>query len=136
MQLSNGSPLQARVYAQKNESGIWTIVDSIAKTEIFSFGSIFSGVCEELDKELSKLNPQFADESYKMVYNTTSTLCSYLEYYMIGIGSLTFDFIVGKTGRPFILQIGGFEQNFHSNALRDVCYNNAIRYMVFINKSS
>jgi len=135
MLLSNGIPLQARVYAQKNESGHWTIAGSAAKTEIFSFGSLFGDMCEELDAALSRLNPLFADESYKRIYDITSTLCSYLEYYLIGIGSLTFDFIIDKGGQPFVLQVRGFEQSFHSNALRDVCYYNAIKYMTFIEKS-
>jgi len=134
MLLSNGIPLQARVYAQKNENGQWTVAGSVAKTEIFSFGSLFGDVCEELDAALFRLNPLFADESCKTVYDITSTLCSYLEYYLIGIGSLTFDFIIDKAGRPFVLQVRGFEQSFHANALGNVCYHNAIKYMTFIEK--
>ena len=132
MLLSNGIPLQVRVYAQKNESGIWTIAGSAAKTEIFSFGSIFSDTYEELDSALCRLNPLFADESCKRVYDIAINLCSYLEYYLVGIGSLTFDFIVDKAGYPFVLQVSGFEQSFHSDAISDACYNNAIKYMTFI----
>ena len=129
MLLSNGIPLQARVYAQKNGNGVWTIAGSAAKTEIFSFGSIFCDMYEELDSALGRLNPLFADECYKRVYELTANLCCYLEYYLIGIGSLTFDFVVDKTGYPFVLQVRGFEQNFQSNAVRDACYDNALKYM-------
>jgi len=135
MLLSNGIPLQARVYAQKNESGFWTISGSAAKTDVFSFGSIYGDMCEGLDTALSRLNPLLADESYKGVYDITSNLCSYLEYYLISIGSLTFDFIISKTGQPFVLQVRGFEQSFHAKALMDICYNNAVKYMAFIEKS-
>lgn len=123
-------PFEVRVYLQKNSIGGWEVVDSVAKAETFSFGSAYAGTTEDFAKILCTLLPDNAGEVFKKIYQLATILCSYLEYYVMNMGTFFIDFILDCNGTAFVIYIGGVEQKFCSEKLKTIYYHNMFQYMV------
>ena len=104
-------PLEARVYAQKGASGYWSVTALVAKLECFSASSIYAGSCAPLSSVLTELLLENSGKAIAKLIEYTINSCIYLDHYLSDLGNLTFDFILDQSGKPYLMYIGGSEQN-------------------------
>jgi hypothetical protein len=104
-------PLEARVYVQKNSMGHWEVTELIAKSELFSKGSIYHHMSEQLQKVLLDLLPNETNKLIKKLINYSVESCTYLDYYIPDLGSCKLDFVFSKNADPLLMFVGGWEHN-------------------------
>lgn len=163
--LWNNRPVEVRVYMHKNEKGVWSILGSLAKTDIFPACYNINELSEKLSSEilpsgelaseelpleilpsgeLANVLPRLisknsVDDIKRKILNNAIIVCCYLEYYVADMGSLCFDYVIDYSGNPFLINIGGFEQSYGidrcSDKLKKDCCENAIKYMLYLHNS-
>lgn len=133
----NESPLEARVYIQKDITGKWNVTDIIAKNEIFFKDSIYEDTADDLRKVLLDCAPDEVDDIIQSLTNYSKNTCVYLDYYFSQLGSCTLDFIIDKRGMPYLIYFGGWDQKDYLFRLNekdswDKYINNTINYLIYL----
>jgi hypothetical protein len=135
----NDSPLEGRVYIQKDISGKWNVTDIIAKNEIFFKDSMFKDTTDDLRKALLDSCPDEdeVEETIEHLANYSKNTCVYLDYYFSQLGSCTLDFIIDKRGMPYLIHFGGWDQKDYLFRLNDnnswgKYISNSIDYLIFL----
>ncbi|EEG78872.1 YheC/YheD family protein [Dethiobacter alkaliphilus] len=131
----NYSPLEIRGYVQKNINGQWELLDLIAKKEIFAKDSIYDGSTGELAEILLEIFPDQLSNLKKKIHDAAIDASLILDFYIPNIGSCYFDFIVDLDANPYLLRVGGAEQeNFlyeHSLTWHKYILNIGL-YLIFL----
>ena len=105
------SPLEARVYVQKDGRGSWKTQHMLAKKQIFSTHSIFDKVSDDLFSILVDIRSDITETTISKLSTNAVDVCVILDYFMSNLGSVYMDYVIGGDGSPYILRIGGVEQN-------------------------
>ncbi len=106
----DGSPLEIRGYLQKNESGKWIVHHFLAKKDMFTKDSIFDTACEELKNVLVDVLPKEMTTTMNIMAHYLLDIGIILDYYIPNLASCYVDFIVDEEGSPYVVQIGGVDQ--------------------------
>lgn len=127
-------PLEARIYLQKGSDGEWSITTMTAKRGLFSrdtfydtkINNIFNGLTSDQNKEIEQ---RLADVSLR--------IGKFLDFHIPLLGSCTIDYIFDKNYCPYLVYVGGFEQNqdlFLSMDLAEQLnlLNKAFCYLLFL----
>jgi hypothetical protein len=101
-------PLEARVHLQKNRNGEWSASKVIAKCGIFSRDVIFE---TNLNRIVNKLFSHEKKPIEETLVNTSLKIGRFLDFYIPFLGSCTLDYIFAKNCCPYLIYVGGFEQN-------------------------
>jgi hypothetical protein len=135
--LWNGAPLEARVYVQKGISGIWGVTEMIAKNEIFLKNSIYKDTVDELERTLLNVIPNRVGAIMEKLEILSLNICTYMDYYLLNLGSCTVDFIIDEEGTPFIIGFGGWDQKnylfkLNGKHLWDKYIANSVEYLLYL----
>jgi hypothetical protein len=130
----NRLPLEVRVYVQKNEKGHWLPTSAIAKNEIFSCGSIYQDIVDDLNYALYEEAPKKADVILESISRLSVMLCSYLDYYILDMATVMIDFVISDSGSPYFIMFDGCEQRFDkmNDENESMYYFNIFNYMLYV----
>ena len=133
----NHSPLELRVYVQKGLTGRWSVVEIIAKKSLLSKKSLTNMICDALPEVLIELFPDKLGAIKALLHDTALDISILLNYYIPNMGSCFIDFILDDQGRPYVINIGGFEQedylyDFNEGRAWKKYIKNAGQYLVYL----
>ncbi len=127
-------PLEARVYLQKGAGGEWSNITISAKSCIFSrdnfYGTKINNILNGfITNEIKDIEQKLADISLR--------ICRFFDFYIPFLGSCTIDYIFDEDHCPYLVYVGGFEQNQYLYLSMDptVQYkllNKAFHYLLFL----
>ncbi|SDK73080.1 YheC/YheD family protein [Natronincola ferrireducens] len=134
------TPLETRVYVQKNKNGNWEVTEMLAKCQWFYEDSIYQDVSYQLDEVLSMLIPQKSKEVENNLKEDALNISSYLEFYLNNIGSCILDFIITEEGHNHLIYFGGWEDKDFMLKLENKSswgryFKNAIDYLIHLRNS-
>jgi alpha-glucuronidase len=133
------SPLEIRAYVQKGKSAQWHVLDIIGKREIFSKGSIYDKHSETLTTIWNKTSFGDAVDVIGKLTHAALRVSELLDYYMPNLGCCCIDFMISTEGDPYLIGVGGFEQNDYLYQLDNksswITYiHNIFLYLLFLKK--
>ncbi len=134
------TPLEIRVYLQKNGDGKWSVTDMIGKSEILAKESNLKHVAEKLEWTLDEISIQKKEKVIKDLTNVSTECCSLMDYYIPNIGTVTLDFLVDQDYKPYLFYVKGWETRsyLYSASMIDwkAYLSNAFHYLVYLYKNN
>jgi hypothetical protein len=129
----NGFPAEYRVYVQRNNVGKWIVTSTLVKNEFFTKNSIYNHQSKQIYDAFSNVDQSIINKIKNKTSNATSIFTEYLDYFIPNVGSYYFDFLLDKTGHPYLVYVGGFEHSKYlsrsNNEKWDFYLNNIIAYL-------
>jgi hypothetical protein len=127
-------PLEARIYLQKGASGEWSITTMTAKRGIFSRSACYDG---KINNVLSDLCSNEIKEIEQTLADISLRVGRFLDFHIPFLGSCTIDYIFDENRCPYLVYVGGFEQNQYLYSHMDSeaqcsLLNKAFRYLLFL----
>ena len=83
----------------------------ISKHELFTSADTGAMQTQHLVQTFEELIPQQKQESIDRLRDLSLRICSHFDFFIPNLGSLTFDLFFDRQGKPYLISMGGFEQN-------------------------
>ncbi|QOR67632.1 hypothetical protein IM538_05685 [Cytobacillus suaedae] len=130
------TPLEIRVYLQRNKDGEWTVTEMVGKSEFLAKKSQNKHIAENLQWTLGELEIEHPESTIKELTELSLSCCSLLDYYIPNLGTCTLDFILDQERRPYLLFVKGWETRsylYSSSKLDWKTYlSNAFQYLYYL----
>lgn len=131
-----GSPLEIRVYLQKNGNGKWSVTDMVGKSEILAKESNLKHVAEKLEWTLEDISIQKKEKVIEDLTNASVKCCSLMDYYIPNIGTVTLDFLLDQDYKPYLFYVKGWETRSYLYTASMIDWkaylSNAFHYLVYL----
>lgn len=101
-------PLEARVYLQKGASGEWSIIAMRAKSSLFSRDTFDYTKINDMLNGLS--SNEYKDIEQRLT-DISLQIVRFLDFHIPCLGSCSIDYIFDENHCPYLVYMGGFEQN-------------------------
>ncbi len=129
-------PLEARVCLQKGMDGEWAVAAMAAKRGIFSESTYYDTPLNWILKgrfsnETGEIGQRLADISLR--------IGGFLDFHIPVLGSCTLDYIFDGNGCPYLVHVGGFEQDpyfFRHSKIRMELLDRAFHYLLFLRNNN
>ncbi|MBE4909425.1 hypothetical protein IMZ08_15340 [Bacillus luteolus] len=133
------TPLEIRVYVQKNGDGKWSVTDMVGKSEILAKESNVKHIAEKLEWTLQEVSIQKPDNVLQDLTNLSVECCSLMDYYIPNLGTATLDFLVDQDCKPYLLYVKGWETRSYLYTASMIDWkaylSNAFHYMYYLNNN-
>lgn len=103
------SPLEARVFVQKDNENKWQVTEKIAKSELLYPGRRSQHTATKLHTALIKRVPNNLSQILERLEHHSINNSAYLDYYLPDVGSLMFDYLIDAQGNPRLIYVGGWD---------------------------
>jgi hypothetical protein len=133
-----GSPMEARVYLQKNVTGEWSILKITVKKDIFSRNALYE---ISINSIINKLLSNEIKDTEKVLSSISLGICSFLDFHIPCLGSCTLDYIFDETQHPYLVYFGGFDQDSYlirqmGTKEQYMLLNNVFQYLLFLSEKN
>lgn len=133
------TPLELRIYLQKNKDGEWSITDMVGKSEFLSKKATIKHVAENLHWTFQELAINNPEKVLQELSDLSLDCCRLLDYYIPNLGTCTLDFILDQNNRPYLFYVKGWETRGYLYASSKVDWKayllNAFHYLYYLSKN-
>ena len=116
----NNLPLEVRVYVQKDRLDIWNITDIIIKHELLFNNSIYNKTAYLFKNVLVKIYKKDINNLELKLNNISLNIVTYLSHFIPNISSISLDYIIDDNDNPYLIKIGGFDEENYLESLNDL----------------
>ncbi len=127
-------PLEARVYLQKGADGKWSSITIRAKSGMFAREDFYDTTINDMLNGHSSIEGQDLEQT---VTDISLRICTFLDFHIPLLGSCTIDYILDEKLCPYLVYVGGFEQNSYlylsmDPAIQTELLDKAFYYLLFL----